>query len=271
MLMSGFSAVKLTCKWVFVFAILSLWTFAVLSSTVSSLSFGASPGVNIDIQQEITPDHVISEITAPSQVPVNTPLYFESADGKYEKASSFGVLSYLFRNDFSIEQRVDYVKDSYCSVRAEQGREKVSFYVGLPQATKSTGTYTSQNPRESYSFMVYGIVMSSPDVLKLNILSESGDDGVLTFNKNSKKIQIMFENNSEMSVQNLDVTFTRGCNQQERLFYVIKDNGQLEGRRSIEQVRGLLRQYPMIEDNFESLRRLDQEYWMLVLPDGFVS
>src|SRR3989338_11280522 len=108
MLMSGFSAVRLTTKWVFVFAVLSLWTFAVLSSTVSSLSFGASPNVNIAIQQETVPDRVISEITVPSQVPKNTPLYFQRLDGGYDKASSFDILTYLFRNNFNIEQRVDY-------------------------------------------------------------------------------------------------------------------------------------------------------------------
>ena len=69
----------------------------------------------------------------------------------------------------------------------------------------------------------------------------------------------------------MKVYFIEGCLTEEEEFYLIVDNGKIEERRSIEEVRGLLDNHPELIDAYFNLEKLYKDYWWLILPDMVVS
>ncbi|MFH1500425.1 MAG: hypothetical protein ABIE22_00585 [archaeon] len=50
--------------------------------------------------------------------------------------------------------------------------------------------------------------------------------------------------------------------------YLITDLGELDKRRSIEEVRKILDENPSLAENFENLKNLYSDYWWLIVPGG---
>jgi hypothetical protein len=199
------------------------------------------------------------------------------------------MLFYLFKKDFSIELQENIVNAESCSVRAEQGitsfREQIfrdnslNFYLALPNAVDSTGSLTFENSEHhvSYRFRVKEILSANLQEIVLAVEGEGSQDGfpftsegTIRLDKLSETISLSLEDIA-LDAQNLQITFKKGCFNEIKMFYIITNNGDLEDRRSIKEIREFLDQYLMIEDNFESLGILKREYWALVLPDGLIS
>ena len=282
------SKTKFFLKWFFVFGVLSLWTLFVFSGFVATKESNLS-------EQEVSPDN-IGGFVEEAKVS-NLPLYIDD-NGIIRKATTFDMLVYLFKYNFDIQESTQAIPTDTCSIRAEGGtilfnddeitakKNKISFFISLPNAVDSSGTLSSKKGKISSSggnkisinFDIKEVLESSSDELNLKIGGEGKIDkqkiegeGFLTLDKINKKISVDFFNDVNFSMNDMDVYFIKGCIDEEKEMWLLTDEGKLNEMRSIEEVRELLTQYPMIIDNFENLRRLDKKYWILLLPDGFVS
>jgi hypothetical protein len=273
----------LFAKWSFVFSVLILWTVFVFNGLIDF-----SDEREIIISQEYIAANDVDSVNLEARLP-NLPLYIESGSN-VQKARSFDVINYLFRKNFDIEERSEIVSDSICSIRARNGiaklnnimyqdKNKVNFYLSLPQSARSQGSFSFSNGEErvSFQFIIEDIV-SDGDV---SIYKISGDgrhnrekflsDGILEIDKENNIINIALNENIDFYLSGMEINFKEGCGEHEENFYLMIEEEELEGLRSIEEVRDLLNEYPMLEQNFNGLGRLNKPYWILVLPDGFVS
>ena len=264
------SIFRSTFKWTFILGILVLWTFLVLSNVVSG-SFAEGK--------------------------VNIPIYTQTIAG-IEKISFVEIIDFLFNKDFLLEEHDELVPFNRCSVRADDGNLSVKenspgygygygygygedgenffsgnnhlgFYVNY--LAKGSGSLTSQEGRDrvSLSFEILDIlktdsedlVMSAKGKLKINRVDFDLDNITLSFNKDLKTVNIKASGEKKFELNNSYITFTNGCEMEERNLFLLIDNGDLEEERSIEEVRELLGQHPEFHDAYENINKLYRNNW----------
>jgi hypothetical protein len=252
------------CKWVFVFCILSLWTYFVLAD----FSYDSQDAVYIIQPYE---QQSLDSVSKHAQLP-SLPLYIDDGNGNIQKANSFDALSFLFTRNFSIEQSLDVIPADTCSIRAEGSGNKVTFYLPQPNAVSSTGyfSFIKDNIPTTVPFSIYEVLESSLSRLILNVTSKGDGVGIIILDKTSETISIIFSDPNFLA-EDMLIIFRNGCFNQLKEFYIMNDEGILEERRSIGEVRQILNEHPAFEGNFENLRRLEKSYWTLILPDGLIS
>ena len=97
---------KLILKWSFVFSVLIIWTYFIITSITAG--FAEKPNVII---YNTNPDNVEGKISEIKQY--NVPFYSETSAG-IEKASSSEILDLLFNYNFEIEKRTEEVPSERC-------------------------------------------------------------------------------------------------------------------------------------------------------------
>ena len=249
--------VKLLFKWFFVFSVLIVWSYFVISNVVTG-SFAKD---------------------------FNFPVYLQTPVG-IERASSSEVLDFLFNHNFEIQKKIENIPEDKCSLRAENGnliinekdlgnKNKLSFHINFAN-NKGEGSLIGQKDRDrlSLSFDFKNLVKIDLNEL---ILEASGKGNLnkeklnfnsitLTLDKINKKISVSGDG---LEATDMDASFIDGCGNEEKEFYVFVCNGLREERRSIEEVRMILDENPELIDMYGTLERLYKDYWWLILPEGF--
>jgi len=257
--------VKLFFKWTFVFGVLSIWTFLVLQSL-------AARGL---IDKDF-----------------NIPIYIKTDSGT-EFANSASIIEMLFFHEFEIEKQIEIIPDSKCSLRGTGGVLEVNGIIlegendvnlNINKLDKGKGSVSGGNNKNRFSskFDVSDVTQNDNEVLmfegeassKLNRekLNFSSIVGIL--DRNSSLLILYSEGNSsdEFRINDMNVNYVSGCSVEQKEFYLITDNGKLEKRRSIGDVRELLKERPELIDAYEGLKGLFNDYWWLIVTTpNFVS
>jgi hypothetical protein len=253
--------IKLIFKWTFVFGILIFWSSFIVLGTIGG---GFAKDFNI-------------------------PIYIQTLAG-IERASSSDILEILFNNDFEINEEMDYIPIEKCSVRATGGsldineqdfgeKNKISFYIPNGNAEKGTGSLSGRINRDRFSlkFNVNEILETNSEILRFSAEGQGRlnrqkiDFGniIVELNKTSNKVSISSsEEYKDLQALNVEVTSLKGCLMEEKIIYLIIDQGELDEKRSIGEVRSLLDDHPELIDAYFNLEKLYKDYWWLAFPGG---
>lgn len=246
-------------KWTFVFGVLLCWTFLV----VQSVAFGSAQSDFFDRS-------------------FNNPIYFQNLD-KTERASSREIIDFLFHHEFDVETKMEVIPMDKCSLRTRGGtfsaegfdstQSEVSFNLNYLGEGKGKVIAKDGRKRASVNFESEKIVGTDVDGLafeasgkaRINRNEFDVDEMMIEFDKTTNTVDITSDS---FSVENSPVTKMKGCLTSEQQFYLIVDEGELEERRTIEEVRDLLDEHPEFLDSYENLDNLFSDYWFLSLPPG---
>lgn len=219
---------------------------------------------------------IIPAVAGNPEKSVNIPVYLQTSAG-IEKASSDAIREILFNYDFKIDRRQEYVPDEKCSLRAETGgleienktfdKSELSFYIPLKNDGPGKGTLTAQKGRERFSlnFEVQEILKTNSEKLvfrasgvgKLNKEKLNFNSIIVTFDKVSKKVNLIGSGDKNFSVGGLDVGFSSGCSGQNIDFYLILKKSALNEQRTVEEAEALLKQHPELVKMYEGLKNLN--------------
>lgn len=277
---------KLILKWVFVFSVLSLWSYFVVVNSIIG-SFVEDSGTSIYIQN-IPAEEANYETMNALTKDFNIPFYEKTTAG-IEKASFSQIIGILFNHNFEIQEKTQEIVADKCSLRAEKGNlevnsedfggnNKLSFNVNYLKNGEGSLTAQKDRDRFSLSFEVKEILETNSEKLifraggkgRLNGEEFSSDNVIVTFDKINNIVNVAGEGNLSFNAEGMQVTFTEGCFDEKKDFYLIINKGKLAERRSIEEIRLLLDQYPGMIDMYEGLGRLYKDYWWAGLPSGFI-
>tara|TARA_Y100000310_G_scaffold142407_1_gene141941 strand:- start:6550 stop:7335 length:786 start_codon:yes stop_codon:yes gene_type:complete len=254
---------KFIFKWTFVLSILLVWTFLV----VNSLALGSAEGF-------FSKDF-------------NIPIYVQT-DAGTEKASFVDIIEMLFNNDFQLLEKREIIPMDRCSLRGEGGTLTVGEHVfNNPRANfqinylaNGRGFITAQQNRKRFStsFKSQDIIETNSDRLRFSATGSGYynrqpilfEDIEVHFDRIANKVHVSGTGNMPFELNNADPTFIEGCQIEEKEFLLFIPNGQLSSRRSIEDVRSLLRQHPELIDAHENLRSLFTDYWWLGITGGAI-
>jgi hypothetical protein len=283
------SKIKLFFKWAFVFTILGAWSILIIGSSISG-SVIKDSGNEFYIQtQELESQSVNLDTSLARRNYI--PFYIPTNVG-IEKASSSEIIEFLFYHNFSIQKETQEVPEEKCSLRAKEGyleidglridnRNRLSFKISLKNDHVGSGSLTVGKGDERFSlkFEISEIIKTDADSLsfraegdgKLGKRRLNSNEIVLNFDKINNKINISGVGDEDFQVMNMTPNFVRGCGMEEKTFYLISDEGERDERRSIEDVRSLLDDYPELISMNSKLRRLYKDYWWALLPGGMVS
>jgi len=253
---------KFFFKWSFVFTVLSVWTALIVQSLVFGAAFASSSS--------------------------NIPIYLQTSAG-IQRASSAEIIDHLFNKNFKIEKREETIPMKDCSLRATGGNtlfgtmdlgNKNDLSINVNSFENGDGGLTLKNERDRFevSFSNFEILKTNSEILmlkgkgkgKLNADIIEFNPAMLTFNKSSNKVSITGLGVSNFETKDMEVGFIEGCLTEKKQFILITDQGELNERRSIEEVRILLREHPEFIEAYERLRRLFTDYWFLAIPTGGV-
>ena len=250
-------------KWTFVFSILIVWTFFVVTSVFAETNFLNSPPGDPIFLGIINGDEIVTQ-----------------------KSNFNDLIDFLFNHDFEFEYHETGLVDDKCSVRAEKGtinyeddlfdeKNALSFYVSLPSANKGDGSLVVQEGkrRVNFRFTSEKILRNDADFLELEIKGRNGIgniiplSGELIFDKQNNIVTIT-NSEGEFLASDMEVYFSKGCEIKDESFWLLRDNGELEERRSIEEVRQLLDDNPQFAANYKRLNQLYRSSWIAVIPGG---
>ena len=259
------SKVKFTAKWIFVFAVLSTWTFFV----VGSIGLGTAT------------DDLFNR-------KFNFPVYIEN-NGELSKASSREIIDFLFNHDFSSEKVTSVIPEESCSIRAtttnaivngtnKTGRADLSINVNYLKSGRGTLISRFEGSQITSNFRVTEVLVSNNNFLSMkadglanvNRNRVAFDDMMIEFNKNTNSVD--FESDDiGLELNGMETVFVEGCMTKTDDYVVLHDEGTLEDRRSIEDVRSLLNNNKELLDAYEGLGSVFTDYWFLTLPPSFIS
>lgn len=251
---------KFFFKWSFIFTVLSVWTALIVQSLVFGAAFDSSSS--------------------------NIPIYLQTSAG-IQKASSADIIDHLFNNNLKIEKREETIPMKDCSLRAIGGNTLVNtmdlgnkndLSINVNSLENGEGRLTAKNRRDRFevSFSNFEILKTNSDVLmlkgkgkgKFNVDIMEFNPVMFTFNKSSNEVSITGSATFNFETKDMEVDFVEGCLTEKKQFILITDQGELNERRSIEEVRTLLSEHPEFTEAYERLRRLFTDYWFLALPGG---
>jgi len=252
------SKTKFFFKWTFVFGVLSIWSVFVIVGAVGGNFIGE----------------------------FNIPIYKQTSAG-IERMSSDEIIEFLFKHDFDIEERNEFIPLESCSLRAEGGmieinqnnltKNKISFFIPLANDGLGEGSIISSGGenRLSLDFKVTEILNTDNESLVFDAVGEGRlnrenvdfDNIHVEYNRANNYVLItgMGDENFFSSIP-LEVYFKEGCSLNQESFYLFIDNGELDEKRSIDEVRETLDEHPELIDSFEGLRSLYNDYWWITLP-----
>lgn len=258
-------------KWVFVFLVLGVWTFFVISGASSSYS---------------------NSVYASDS---NAQIYSQTLAG-FERLTFSNLIDTLFNYNFSLIQKTEIIPVEDCSLRAKGGNfeanelsfqnNKLNFYVPVKNAAKGSGYLTGQagRTRISIQFDVINIIKTNANNLIVNAKGIINLDRNITdldsitinLDKLNNKVYVSIGSPYEdddgdidyIMASNMDVSFMKGCNMEERSIYLLNATEKLEKRRTIKEVRTLLDSYPQFIDSYGNLRDLYKQFWWMSLPGG---
>src|SRR3990167_567154 len=222
------SKTKFFFKWTFVFGVLSIWSIFVIVGAVGGNFIGE----------------------------FNIPIYKQTSAG-IERMSSDEIIEFLFKHDFDIEERNEFIP------LANDG-------LGEGSIISSGG-----ENRLSLDFKVTEILNTDNESLVFDAVGEGRlnrenvdfDNIHVEYNRANNYVLItgMGDENFFSSIP-LEVYFKEGCSLNQESFYLFIDNGELDEKRSIDEVRETLDEHPELIDSFEGLRSLYNDYWWVTLP-----
>jgi hypothetical protein len=192
-----------------------------------------------------------------------------------KEATAQDIANYLFNNNFSINYKKGIVTDDSCSIRAETGKlylnevyfnnnTKLNFYSSA-KLENGQGEITSQKGRKyvSYKFKVSKVLENSNNSLVLIITDKrTKKNSTLEFNKLTNKIII----NGVDKIEDLKISFVSGCQNELKNYYLLGDSPT--SKKTIEQVRALLNENPILIKNHESLKKLYHDFWFVEVLFG---
>ena len=269
---------RFVLKWVFVFTVLSLWTFVVVKGLILSTTISS---------QVVAPESVTG-IVMPSKG-FNVPFYIIRDEGKV-KARSSDLFDILFNRDFEAEKVVEVIPMDKCSMRASGGNaevdgndfgdnNKLNFNVNYLTNGKGSLVMKDGSDRLSLSFEPKKIIETNTERLvfessgtgKLNRESFSESSIIIEFDKNLSLLNIRGGLGRNFTIINMEADVLKGCLSEETTFFLIIDNGELDESRSINEVRQILNDNPEYTDAYQNLERLFKDKWWLIVPSGIVS
>lgn len=266
---------KFLFKWLFVFAILSVWTFVVINSLYGNVVNG------------------LPFVSAAESTSFNTPVYIQKEAG-VEMASSSDIITMLFKNDFEVqEQTGEDIPMKDCSLRGSGGSTEVNSLVlgdkgkvnfDINYLAKGNGEFSIQDEnrnRFTLKFKTKEIIKTDEQQLivnaegsgRLNRGELNFDSVVFILDKNTNTVSILGSGDTTFAIRDVPVEYLKGCLVEDKSYFLIIDNGKLEEQRSIDEVRSILAQHPEFVDSYENLNRLFSDYWWIVIPgaSGIVS
>ena len=252
---------KLILKWTFVFSVLMIWTYLVITFSVVGLFDNTEDAAYYIINPENQKSLSLEMQNAIEKKNFNMPIYEETTAG-IEKASSEELLDMLFNHNFEIQEKSEYVDDESCSLRAEGGSLKVDnttitdiklgFTAPLKNSAPGEGSLTAQKNRDrfSLSFDIEEILETNSERLifrasgkgRLNQKEIIFDEIIVSFDKINNIVGIIGTGDKDFEASGLKVSSVKGCLSADHNFYLLMDNGELGKGRSAEEVVKILKE-----------------------------
>lgn len=258
---------KLLLKWGAIFGILLLWTAVAIT--------GVPPGA------------VVPSVAAAEQVTDGT-LYMQDGD-LLTQLDKQTLLNFLFTHDFTIEHNNDFLPSSTFSLRGQgdmsvidetegMGKNSVNINVVDTRNKGSRGSIVLQQKgkRLSVNLQNVEIIQNDLDVLELMGTGKGyynrqpiTADVMIHFDKQTYELAVIGSGDVDFSIDDMQEVTCQHCQNEQKSYNLLIDNGETD-TRSIGEVRQLLRDYPMILQQFISLGVLNQAAWITIAP-SFVS
>lgn len=191
------------------------------------------------------------------------------ANAGLKKATAKDVVDYLFHYNFTLIHKNEMAPDDACSVRAKNGnatmngitfgnKNSLNFYSKL-SLESGEGEIQAQNKGKyyGYRFKVNKVFESSNTSLKMEIFDKKSKNfGILEFDKSSGKARVSINN---LSIEKMNAFSVKGCSERKGDFYYLEKGNRAD--RSIEEVRQLLTDNPVLISRFSNLQFLFANNW----------
>lgn len=256
--------VKAAIKWFAIFLVLSIWTVVVIQGVPTSLQ----------------------SVNAASPYDFNEGAIYTADNDSLSQVTKNDLLSELFFKNFTITQEETFVPSSKYSIRASNSISEINNIPSPGKNELNINVVDSRNKNILGSLIVQQndgtrltvdlndleILRNTPELLvlegqfdgRLDRQAVSGKVRV-NVNKTAGRVGIVSTQGLNFRVDPLTITLCQFCDTEHKKYNLLTNNGNA-GIRSIVDVRNLLKQYPVILDEFKSLSVLNTPAWVGIAP-----